>query len=348
MMGAPLRAAVLAAALAVVPATAQAGTITATLDPPYEEGVTGANGWYRVPVTATYTCTPGPLETVVECPPTETFGDGTGTDAEGRTLRTVRTARFATLPPADDTARVTLVSAPRVPLRVDMTPPPPPVITAPAVGAVIRPGAVLAADFTCSFAGDRSGPSPAGACTGTVAAGVPVPSGTADPATWGPRLFTVTARDAAGNIAAATAAYRIEPEPAPPPPPPPASPVTTAPPPLVAPAAPTAPAVRRAVTPKVRNARVLRPRPGAALKRRGVLRWRRAGAATVYNVQVFRIAGTRYRKVLTAFPRGTTLRMPPRRLVPGQRYVWRVWPYVGKRARYSRAPMGISWFRAVR
>ncbi|MCC6831090.1 MAG: hypothetical protein IT200_07060 [Thermoleophilia bacterium] len=332
-------AAAAAAVLLGAAAPAVGGSVTAALDPAYAEGTTGANGWYRVPVTATYTCTPALLEVVAECPPQEVLPDGTGTDATGATVPVTRTARFTGLASVDDTATVTLESAPGVPLRIDAAPPPPPVITRPADGAAVRPGESVAAAYACSFAGDRSGPAPAGACSGTVPAGDPVPSGTTDPATWGPRPFTVTAADAAGNRTAVTVTYRIEPEPVLPPPAP-AGPVAT-------PPAPVAPAGRPA-TPRVRNARVLRPRPGAPLPRRGVLRWRRSGAAALYNVQVFRISGTRYVKVLSAFPRGSSLRMPARRLVPGQRYVWRVWPYLGERRRYSAAPMGISWFRAVR
>ncbi|MFN8122958.1 MAG: hypothetical protein U0237_11075 [Thermoleophilia bacterium] len=342
MSGRRLPAVAACAALLGAAAPAVAGTVTVTLTPAYAEGVNGGNGWYRVPVNAAYTCTPRPFETVAECPAAEVLGDGAGTDAAGATVPITRTATFTTLRPFEDTATVTLQSTPGVPLRVDATPPPAPVVTAPAPGAVLRPGAVLAAAFSCPFTGDRSGAAPAAPCAGTVPAGSPVPSGTADPATWGSRPFTVTATDAAGNVSALTVTYRIEPEPVLPPPPP-ATPVTETP-----PAPVPAGTQGRPAAPKVRNARVLRPSPGSRLPRRGVLRWRRSGAATLYNVQVFRISGTRFVKVLSAFPRGTSLRMPPRRLVPGQRYVWRVWPYLGARGRYAAAPMGISWFRAVR
>ena len=177
---------------------------------------------------------------------------------------------------------------------------------------------------------------------GTVAAGEPLPTGSADPATWGDRTLRVTARDAAGNTAAASAAYRVEPAPVPPPPFAPPGDLAAAPP------ADLTPPSARAPTPRLRNPRALRPAPGARLARRGVLRWRAAGGATRYNIQVFRIAPGSYVKVLSAFPRGTSLRFPPRRLVPGQRYAWRVWPYLGARGRYSRAPVGVSWFVARR
>jgi hypothetical protein len=63
-----------------------------------------------------------------------------------------------------------------------------------------------------------------------------------------------------------------------------------------------------------------------------VLRWRAVRRASYYNVQVWR--GSR-RKVVTAWPRGTSYRV--RRLRPG-RYTWYVYPGFGGRAaaRYGR------------
>ena len=29
---------------------------------------------------------------------------------------------------------------------------------------------------------------------------------------------------------------------------------------------------------------------------------------------------------------------------PGQRYMWRVWPYMAKSKRFTKRPFGISWF----
>jgi len=70
----------------------------------------------------------------------------------------------------------------------------------------------------------------------------------------------------------------------------------------------------------------------------------RSGSAALYNVQVFHIVPGRYVKVLSAFPRTTRLVIPRGRLKPGQRYAWRVWPYLGRTRGYTRAPMGVSWF----
>jgi hypothetical protein len=50
--------------------------------------------------------------------------------------------------------------------------------------------------------------------------------------------------------------------------------------------------------------------------------------------------------VLSAFPAGARLRVPAGTLAFGRRYVWRVWPYVGKR--YPRRPIGLSFFDVVR
>lgn len=337
MNGRRIAALVVLAGVAATAPVAVGGTVSVALDPSYREGVTGGGGWYRVPVSATYTCTPAALEVVIACPADEVFADGAGSEVDGRPVAVLRIARFGTFPLGEDVAVVTVEAAPGVPLRVDTAPPPAPVITRPVPGAVVRPLALLTADYACPFTGDRSGPAATGACVGTVPDGEPLPTGSADPATWGDRVLRVTARDAAGNLATASAAYRVEPEPTPSPPP---DVVTAVPPPLAPPA--------RSLTPRVRNAVSLRPAPGARLARRGVLRWRAAGGASRYNVQVFRIAPGRYVKVLSAFPRGTSLRLPPRRLVPGQRYAWRVWPYLGARGRYSRAPAGISWFIARR
>jgi hypothetical protein len=57
---------------------------------------------------------------------------------------------------------------------------------------------------------------------------------------------------------------------------------------------------------------------------------------------VFRLAGRRYVKVLSAFPRTNRLRMPARRLRPGARHVWRVWPMVGRS--FTPEPLGVSYF----
>ena len=71
------------------------------------------------------------------------------------------------------------------------------------------------------------------------------------------------------------------------------------------------------------------------------LRWR-GGPARVglYNVQIFSATG---QKVVSAFPRTRSFRVAARRLAPGRRYVWRVWPYIRGHG-YTRRPMAISWF----
>lgn len=123
-------------------------------------------------------------------------------------------------------------------------------------------------------------------------------------------------------------------------------PVSTVPQPPVAPA-PVVPTPTRPKTPPVQNPGRLKPRAGAGVKGVPTLRWIRSPKATLYNVQLFRVNGTKYVKVLTAFPRGTSLKLPAKKLVKGRRYVWRVWPYRGGVRKYTPKPLGVSWF-AVR
>ncbi len=98
--------------------------------------------------------------------------------------------------------------------------------------------------------------------------------------------------------------------------------------------------------PATKNARFMTPRVGAKLvsTRAITLRWRKSRTATLYNVQVFRLRGTRYTKVLSAFPRTASYRLPKNALRPGQRYAWRVWPYNARLRTYARTPAGVSWF----
>jgi len=103
--------------------------------------------------------------------------------------------------------------------------------------------------------------------------------------------------------------------------------------------------VRTAATPRTVNARKLTPRAGSVLRTlRPTLRWARYPRATLYNVQIFRVRGTSSVKVLSAFPRGTRYVVPRGKLKAGQRYVWRVWPYVGRLKRYTRTPLGMTYF----
>ncbi|MCC6832435.1 MAG: hypothetical protein IT200_13900 [Thermoleophilia bacterium] len=99
--------------------------------------------------------------------------------------------------------------------------------------------------------------------------------------------------------------------------------------------------------PSTRNAKALLPKVGTKIKpAAATLKWKRTRGATLYNLQIFRIDGTTYRKVHSAFPRGLKYRVPKKILKPGRRYVWRVWPYLGKKKKYTPAPFGISWFDA--
>lgn len=97
------------------------------------------------------------------------------------------------------------------------------------------------------------------------------------------------------------------------------------------------------------NAGRLRPAAGRTIStRRPLLSWKRQPGHAIprlYNVQVFRVArtGTALTKVFSSFPRGKRLRIPRRAaLTPGACYVWRVWPYSGRR--YTKNPLGVSHF----
>lgn len=124
------------------------------------------------------------------------------------------------------------------------------------------------------------------------------------------------------------------------------TPVTPTPTPSGAPAPPIAVPPRHPVSPVARRFLVgrhlLSPPPGKVLGGlRPTLRWR-GGPARVdlYNVQIFSATG---RKVVSAFPRSRTLPVPAKRLAPGRRYVWRVWPYTRAHG-YTKRPLAISWF----
>jgi hypothetical protein len=98
---------------------------------------------------------------------------------------------------------------------------------------------------------------------------------------------------------------------------------------------------------------LVRPEDGARVRRAPpVLTWRKVTRATYYNVQLF----LGKRKVLSAWPRGTQLKLPMRwkyrktthRLVSG-RYTWYVWPGFGRLSdgKYG-AMLGASHFRYSR
>lgn len=103
---------------------------------------------------------------------------------------------------------------------------------------------------------------------------------------------------------------------------------------------------RAAARALARNARMLRPAPGrVAAGLRPRLSWRGTPrGTTLQNVQVFAVRGRALVKIHTAFPAGRSYRLPRGVLRPGQVYVWRVWPYLGRRG-FARRPLGISWFR---
>lgn len=336
-----LPAAIAAGVLLATAQTATAGDLSVTLAPEYVEGLTGSNGWYTVAVTATYVCEPSGSEVVLICPPTEVFRDGTGAagdtgdddDGNRASGEIVRTATFLRSRGRTRSDAVSL----RIgdgPLRVDTQPPPVPVIDAPSPGALaapVLPGTALTVSYSCSFEGDASGPADEDACVGTVPSGERLDTGSANRTTWGTRALTVTATDAAGHTSRRTIEYRVAGSG-----------------PAVAPLAPTGTGNGTGEanrSPRTTNARLMRPAAGVTLRGTPVLRWRAARGAALYNVQVFRVTGDGYQKVLSAFPRANRLSVRADRLRGGERYVWRVWPYMRRLGDYRRTPVGISWFQ---
>ena len=84
-----------------------------------------------------------------------------------------------------------------------------------------------------------------------------------------------------------------------------------------------------------------------------MLRWIKGPRRTkLYNVQLFRVIRKRpslppvVRRSLLRFPRSTRLRLPKKATRAGACYVWRVWPYTGKR--FTKTPLGISNFCIAR
>ncbi|MCC6831245.1 MAG: hypothetical protein IT200_07855 [Thermoleophilia bacterium] len=224
-----LAASALALAAASAPAAAQ--TVGYTLTPPYAEGANGNNGWYRVPVTATYTCAPPPGYTVV-CPGPDTFSHQAGTSANpapppariptpGGIVRPV-TFTWAPILPLPDilpppiVVNTTLQSTPGVNLKVDTLGPGTPTVTAP-TARTYDAGSVVKAAYSCYWGAETSGQWPGTPCVGTVAVGANINTGTADtPATYGAKSFTVTAKDLAGNTSLATVNYTVDELPGPP------------------------------------------------------------------------------------------------------------------------------------
>ena len=190
-------------------------------------------------------------------------------------------------------------------------------LTRPSDGGVYLKGDRVLADYSCTGATT---------CTGPVAAGSPL-----DTSATGAATFTVSAADAAGNTARQEVGYRVSAAPAPP--------IQTL-------TLPTEPGAGKPALPVLAPTR-LRPSAGTTLSvRRPVLGWTKVGGARLYNLQVFRVRGATATKVLSVFPTGTLHRIPRGRLAFGDRYVWRVWPLIGRS--YTRAPLGQSWFEIQR
>ena len=96
------------------------------------------------------------------------------------------------------------------------------------------------------------------------------------------------------------------------------------------------------VVPHTRNARLLSPMAGATTTRpRPLLSWHRRPGASLYNLQVYRVHGDTLTKVVSSFPHGTRTRV--RGLRFGERYAWRVWPYL-RGSGYTKEPLGTSFF----
>jgi hypothetical protein len=225
---------------------------------------------------------------------------------------------------------------------VDRTAPAEPVIVSPTAGATFTQGQVAPAAYSCTD-GAR--------CQGPVPSGQPI-----DTSSVGTFTFSVTATDPAGNVTVASRTYTVTPGAtvvgtpggqASPDSPPASSGGTAAPAPAPTPVAqpvsPSQPAAR--LKPVLVNARLMTPRAGARIATlRPMLRWKPRTGTALYNVQVFRLDGMKLRKVVSAFPRSTRYRVPAGRLRAGQRYVWRVWPFLGKGKGFTPKPLAVSYF----
>jgi hypothetical protein len=155
----------------------------------------------------------------------------------------------------------------------------------------------------------------------------PAGSATVSPLPNGAYVFRVVQIDAAGNVSpAASDPFSI------------------------AGAAPAAKVASLTSLLPLRNAKRLKPRAGRTLPtRRPVLQWIKGPKrTTVYNLQLFKVVRKRpnlapiVTKVYSAFPRSTQFRLPKSKTRPGTCYIWRVWPYTGKR--FTKSPLGISNF----
>ncbi len=210
--------------------------------------------------------------------------------------------------------------------RVDVTPPRITVLQ-PTRGMQVEQNARLSAAYSCQDAV---------ACTGTVDRGAPLDTSQAGPAT-----FSVRALDDAGNEALSSVDYVVRAAPP--------SESVLLPEGLAVMPSPVAQSSRSAPwRPRTRNARRLRPAAGAIIStRRPLLRWRAYPGARLYNVQVFRLRGrTSLTKVVSTLPRLNRFRVPAGRIAWGNRYVWQVWPYLGRG--YPSRPLALSYFSVRR
>lgn len=108
---------------------------------------------------------------------------------EGLALTTAVTA-------TDRAGNATTLTSP--PVNIDLTPPQL-AVTTPAAGATVGAFSTVTAQFSCSDALSGSA-----SCSGTVANGEPLPTGTP-----GARTFTATAADFAGNVSTTTRDYSV-------------------------------------------------------------------------------------------------------------------------------------------
>lgn len=109
--------------------------------------------------------------------------------------------------------------------------------------------------------------------------------------------------------------------------------------------------VRRSLRarPATLTPRRLRPAPGARLAgKRSILRWSLGPkGTTVYNLQIFSIKPSgKIVKELSVFPRRRQFVLTQHRLKRGERYIWRVWPYL-RGSTVAAKPLGVSFFNLV-
>lgn len=186
------------------PALAQ--TVTYTISPAYQEGVNGAAGWFRTPVTVDYTCI-GPSTLIITCPADEVIG--ASGSAKGPFVREMTYSAGPPSIPGVTPLTLETAQGSGVPLAGVDQAPPEVSVSAPRSGSTYDAASTVNAAYVCRFA--ESTQSPGASCVGTVPAATPFDTGVlGNPATWGAKTFTVTATDVAGNSAVATVPYSVE------------------------------------------------------------------------------------------------------------------------------------------